>query len=288
MRAGQAASRREAKALIERRRVTVNGRHIHKGTIIGASDDVRITGPLQARSIQPNPDLKIEILYEDESILVVNKPGGLPCHPLKQDEREAIINGVTALHPEVATLGDKPLEGGLVHRLDNGTSGALIIARNQDAFTELRRAIRNGDISRRYLALCSGIVDQPLEIATPIAHHPKNRRKMITSLNIAASLHARPAATAIFPLERYGDFSLVEVRPLTGRRHQIRVHLASTGHPLMGDTLYGGPHDEGLAPGRFWLHLSEVAFMSSSHALVTVHAPVPADLDQILTRFRPN
>ncbi|HJU11114.1 MAG TPA: RNA pseudouridine synthase, partial [Candidatus Binataceae bacterium] len=116
-------------------------------------------------------------------------------------------------------------------------------------------------------------------------HHSKNRRKMITSPNVAGSLHARPAATLVSPLKRNSGVSLVEVRPLTGRRHQIRVHLASIGHPLIGDVLYGGPPDTDLAQGRFCLHLSEVTFTSSSHQPLSVKAPVPLDLDRILKRF---
>lgn len=288
LRLGWVPSRRRARELIESGRVTVNGRHLHKGALVAADDDVRISELPQASALEPNLHLKIEVLYQDESVLVVNKPGTIPCHPLKWCDNSTVINAVVAAYPEVAEVGDQPLEGGLVHRLDNGTSGALILARTRDAFAVMRTAIRRGDISRRYLALCAGRLEEEIEIATPIAHHRKNQRKMITSTVKSAALSgARPAATVVRPLEHYSGFSLIEARPRTGRRHQIRVHLASVGHPLAGDALYGGPDADELAPGRFWLHLSEIAFESLSSGYVAVKAPLAADLDAFLRRVSP-
>jgi 23S rRNA pseudouridine1911/1915/1917 synthase len=264
----------------------VNGRRLGKGALVAAGDEVRISDLPQTPVLHPNPHLKIETLYEDEAVLIVNKLGLIPCHPLKPGERATVINAVIAAYPEAAKAGDKLLEGGLVHRLDNGTSGALIIARTADAFKAMRAAIRRGGISRRYLALCVDHLEEVIDVATPIAHHPKNRRKMVTApANAAVLPGARPAATLVRPLQRYSRFSLIEAKPLTGCRHQIRVHLASIGHPLVGDALYGGPEAPELAPGRFWLHLSEVAFMSPSSGCVTVRAPLPADLDAVLQRM---
>jgi 23S rRNA pseudouridine1911/1915/1917 synthase len=289
VRLGWVSSRRKARELIEGGRVTVNGRHLGKGAIVVAGDEVQVSELALVAALQPNLDLKIETLYEDEAVLVVNKPGLIPCHPLKPGENYSVINAVVAGYPEVAEAGDKPLEGGLVHRLDNGTSGALIIARTRDAFAAMRTAIRRGDISRRYLALCAGHLAEGIEIATPIAHHPKNPRKMITQPMNATSLSAaRGAATVVRPLQSFFRFSLIEARPRTGRRHQLRVHLASIGHPLAGDALYGGPEVVELGPGRFWLHLSEIAFDSRSSGYVTIQAPLPADLDAVLSRLSPN
>jgi 23S rRNA pseudouridine1911/1915/1917 synthase len=286
---GWAPSRRRARELIDGGSVTVNGRHIGKGGVVVEGDDVQVSDQPQSLALRPNPHLKIEILYQDESVLIVNKLGLIPCHPLKPGENDTVMNAVAAACPEAANPGDKPLEGGLVHRLDNGTSGALIIACTPEAFVTMRNVIRRGDISRRYLALCAGIIGEEVEIATPIAHHPKNRRKMITApLNAPPSPGARPAATLLRPLRRFAGYSLIEVRPRTGRRHQLRVHLASIGHPLVGDILYGGPQAVELMPGRFWLHLSEIGFVSQSHGWITVQAPLPADLDAVLRRVSSN
>jgi 23S rRNA pseudouridine1911/1915/1917 synthase len=217
-------------------------------------------------------------------VVVVNKPGGVPCHPLKPGERGTVMNAVAARYRDTATAGDKPLEGGLVHRLDNGTSGALIIARNRGAFEKLRDAVRAGRIARRYEALVAGNVAARKEIDLPIAHHAKNPRKMV--IGDAASGNpkraGRVAVTVVEPVRRVGEFTLVSVTPKTGSRHQIRVHLAHAGHPIVGDTLYGGPASDALAHGRFWLHLCEVAFDSPAVGHLKVTAPLPSDLRKLI------
>ena len=278
-----------AKELIDGGNVTVNGRHCDKGAMVAPGDDVRVGELPSAPTLTPNPLLQIDELYKDDDILIVNKPGSIPCHPLKPGELNTMINAVVAAHPEVAEVGDKPLEGGLIHRLDNGTSGALIIGRTPRAFATMRGAIRGGKVSRLYLALCAGLIDGEVEIATPIAHHPKNRRKMVTQPFDSATLaRVRPAATLVRALRPYIGYSLIEARPRTGCRHQLRVHLASNGHPLAGDTLYGGAEMVELEGGRFWLHLSEIAFESPSNGFITIRAPLPAELEAVLARLSQN
>ena len=189
------------------------------------------------------PASRSKLLHEDAAVIVVNKPGGVPCHPLKAGERDTVMNAVVARFPDTATAGEKPLEGGLVHRLDNGTSGALLIARNRGAFEKLRDAIRAGRIARRYEALVAGSLERKIQIDTPIAHHAKNARKMVAGDPSSANPKraGRAATTLAEPIRRVGEFTLLSVAPKTGSRHQIRVHLASLGHPIVGDTLYGGP-----------------------------------------------
>ncbi len=159
-----------------------------------------------------------------------------------------------------------------------------MIARDAEAFAQLRSAIRSGSIRRRYLALAAGNLPRAITISTPVAHHPKNPRRMVVVEDEAQArkLSARPALSAIEPVRRVGQFMLVAVRPATGMRHQIRVHLASIGNPIVGDTLYGGPASEKLPPGRFWLHLEEITFESPASGVVTVKAPVPAELKSLL------
>jgi 23S rRNA pseudouridine1911/1915/1917 synthase len=249
-----------------------------------AGDNVEVEASPTLAAIEPESGIQIEVLFEDPALVVVNKPGGVPCHPLKPGERGTVMNAIVARFPETAVIGDKPIEGGLIHRLDNGTSGALMIARTADAFALLRSAIRSGAIKRRYLALVSGNLKAPLNLGTPIAHHPKNPRKMIVVSDESdrARLAARPAVTRIEPIRRVGNFTLVSVTPSTGVRHQIRVHLASAGFPMVGDDLYGGaPAD--LGPGRFWLHLSEIEFESPASGAGKVPAPLTADLARLLS-----
>jgi len=246
-----------------------------------------VIAPPASAAITPNPDLKLEVLFENASVLVINKPGRMPCHPLRSSERDTVMNAIAATYPETAAVGDKPNEGGLVHRLDNGTSGALIVARTGAAFAAMRSAIREGRVVRRYQALVSGRLEESVEIAAPIAHHPKNPRKMIAVSGSADLRHpgARPAATAVEPIRNYRGFTLVAVKPRTGSRHQIRVHLASIGMPLAGDVLYGGAPISGLPPDRFWLHLGLLRFDSPAGDRVQVEAPLAPDLTAVLLQL---
>ncbi len=284
MRTGFASSRRIAQELVERGLVRINGRRSKKSEIVGADDQIEVASTNRRAVIEPNADLALEVIHEDASVIVVNKPGGVPCHPLSADERDTVMNAVVARFPEIATVGEKPLEGGLVHRLDNGTSGALLIARNHGTFDKLRDAVRAGRIARRYEALVAGTLERKTEIDAPIAHHAKNARKMIVGDPSSANPKraGRAAITVIDPIRRVGDFTLLSIAPKTGSRHQIRVHLASLGHPIVGDTLYGGPAIESFAHGRFWLHLCEVAFDSPAVGHVKVTAPIPPDLKKLI------
>lgn len=299
MRHGWAVSRRAASDLIASGRVRVNGRRYRKGEPIAPGDIVEVIASSVVEAIAPNRDLKIDILFEDLSVIVADKPALMPCHPLRTDGRDTVMNAIVAMHPETAAAGDKPLEGGLVHRLDNGTSGALIIARHADAFVALREALRDGRITRRYLALVAGRVANTIEIAKPIAHHVKNPRRMVvveasgrtiepsgTTTSTSYRSTARPAFTKVEPLSYQNQFTMVMVMPRTGSRHQIRLHLASIGYPIAGDELYGGPPLAGLVAGRFWLHLAELEFESPAGGHVAAVAPLPLDLEDSLARLR--
>ena len=284
VRTGFAPSRRIAQELVERGMVRINGRRSKKSEIVGVEDRVEVATTNRRPAIEPNAGLALDVIHEDATVVVVNKPGGMPCHPLDAGERDTVMNAVVARFPEIATVGEKPLEGGLVHRLDNGTSGALLIARNRRAFDKLRDAIRSGRVARRYEALVVGAIERKIQIDSPIAHHPKNARKMVAGDSTSANPKraGRAATTIVEPIRRVGEFTLLSITPKTGSRHQIRVHLAGLGHPIVGDTLYGGPTSASLAHGRFWLHLCDVAFDSPAVGHVKASAPLPADLKSLI------
>ncbi len=291
VRLGFARSRRAARELVESGRVRVNGRRWRKGGTVAPGDAVEVAPDSETPAIAPAADADIAILYEDPDLLIVAKPAPMACYPLRPGDGGTVMNGIAARYPETAAAGPKPAEGGLIHRLDNGTSGALMIARKRSAYAAMRAALTSGAIARRYHALVAGTIDRPLRIAQPIAHHAKNPRRMVA---VGAAPHAgpaanayrshpRPALTAVAPLRKIGGFTLIEAAPATGVRHQIRVHLASVGHPIAGDELYGGPHLQSLAPGRFWLHLAELGLTAPGGAFVRVSAPYPADLESALS-----
>ena len=282
VRMGHAVSRREAREIVARGAVRLNGRRGIKGMVVRPGDSVEVEPPQAIDSIVPDADAPLDVLFEDPSLIVVNKPGAMPCHPLRPGERGTMMNAVVARFPEAADIGDKPLEGGLIHRLDNGTSGALMIARTPDAFAMLRRAIRSGGIKRKYLALVAGNLPAAMLLTAPIAHHAKNPRRMIVCTESeAARLHGRPAHTRIEPIRRVGNYTQVAAMPTTGVRHQIRVHLADAGYPIVGDSLYGGAAAK-FDADRFWLHLGEIELESPASGAIKVSAPLPDDLARLI------
>jgi 23S rRNA pseudouridine1911/1915/1917 synthase len=280
VRLGWARSRRAAREMLAGGMVRVNGRVLRKGEMVGGGDAVEIAEISTLPALAPDPEVKIEILFRDSAMLAINKPAPMACHPLRPGERATVMNGVVAAFPEAATAGDNPREGGLVHRLDNGTSGALLVALQPAAFITLREAIRAGRIRRDYHALVVGNLKESLEVEQSLAHDPRDARRMMAVAANAAG--ARTAATSIEPIRRYGDFTLVAARPRTGMRHQIRVHLAEAGYAIAGDALYGGPPLDALADGRFWLHLAEIEFRSPASGPVRVRSPLPRDLENAL------
>jgi 23S rRNA pseudouridine1911/1915/1917 synthase len=284
VRLGWARSRRAAREMLADGLVRVNGRVLPKGELIGGGDNVEIAHAPTPPALAPDPEVTVDVLFRDGAALVVNKPAPMACHPLRPGERGTVMNGVVAAFPEAATAGDNPREGGLVHRLDNGTSGALLVALQAPAFTALREAIQTGRIRRDYQALVEGNFKESLEIDNPLAHDPRNPRRMVAVEATAAG--ARAATTFVEPIQRLGDFTLVAARPRTGMRHQIRVHLAEAGHPIAGDTLYDGPQLDALADGRFWLHLAEIEFRSPVSGPVRVRSPLPRDLEAALKQVR--
>jgi 23S rRNA pseudouridine1911/1915/1917 synthase len=284
VRLGFAPSRRAARQIIAQGRIRVNGRPFGKGELVGPTDNVEVAAAPALAALPPDPDVTLEIVFRDAALLVVNKPASMPCHPLRPGERGTVMSGVVARFPEAAAAGDNPREGGLVHRLDNGTSGALLVALEPHAFGELRAAIRAGRVRRTYQALVAGNLKQSLQLNAPIAHHPHSARRMLAAT--ATTPGVRSASTLVEPIRRVGRFSLVAVTPRTGMRHQIRVHLAQAGYPIAGDRLYGGPPLAALAPDRFWLHLAEIEFRSPASGPVRVRSPLPRDLEDALAEAR--
>lgn len=243
-------SRRQVRGLIEAGQVRVAGKPSKKGYQLRAGDRVTIEalpGPADFYA-EPDPDLEIDVVLETEGFVVALKPPGVPSHPLRPGERGTLAGALVARYPEMRDVGYGRREPGLVHRLDTGTSGLILAARNAAAFDELRAQLRAGKIEKRYLARCVGEVRAPFVIDAPIANDPSDRRKTRACADVleAKRLNAQPARTEVLSSRPALHGSLVEVRADFARRHQIRVHLASIGHPLLGDPLYGGPRLEGI------------------------------------------
>ncbi|HEX2569956.1 MAG TPA: RluA family pseudouridine synthase [Polyangia bacterium] len=240
-----------ARRLVVEERVRVDGRRGRKGGMVRAGERVTVEGPLpEAGQLQPVPEagLGVEVIYVDEDLVALAKPPGMASHPLRAGERGTLANALVARFPECAEVGADPREAGLVHRLDRDTSGVLMAARHAAAWQSLRRVFREGRVGKEYLALVAGEVQAPGEVDLPLAHHPGDRKRMRVA---RPGEEGQPARTQFAPLAGAGGKTLLVVRMSTGRMHQVRVHLAHAGHPLVGDLLYGGPEPLPGLEGHF-------------------------------------
>lgn len=286
-------SRARAKKLFEDGFVKVNGKRVRKGVMAGGGDVVEVhlsdeaSQPASEVAPEPQPELSVKVAYEDAAVVVLDKPAGMPSHPLKAGERGTAANFLAARFPEcLAANPEAPREAGLVHRLDIETSGLLAAARTPEAHQALRAAFTARAVDKRYLAAVRGPLADEGEIELPIAHAPGDARKMRAtgSETEADRLKARPARTTFKVLERKGESALLEVRIDTGVMHQIRVHLSAIGAPILGDALYGGAEVPGLP--RQFLHAALLGFQSPATGQpVQVESPLPEALQEVWERL---
>ncbi|MEQ8892539.1 MAG: RluA family pseudouridine synthase [Sandaracinaceae bacterium] len=284
-------SRAKARRMIQDGLVRLNGRRARKGARLAAGDTVSLDElPRPSDFVaQPAPEVPLVVVYEDEHLVVVDKPPGMPSHPLRPHERETLANALIARYPEMERVGYALREPGILHRLDNDTSGLLVAARSQAAFDRLRALLTEGAIEKGYQALVDGYVQAPMEIDHPIAPHPSDPRRVHVCLDHADRRlpAARAARTELARGERAGAATLLEVHAPVAVRHQIRAHLAAVGHPLVGDWLYGGSGIDQL--GRHFLHASTIALAHPfGGARLEVTAELPDDLREALDWMRRN
>lgn len=266
-------SRRVLHALIADGSVRIDGRRAGKGSVVRAGATVTLPEPDDVL-LAASPELPLSVLAETAAYVAVDKPGGMPSHPLDPRERGTVANALLARYPETATLG-----GGLAHRLDTGTSGVLLAARSLEAWSLLRSAFRARTVEKRYLALVAGMAPRAARVEVPLAHDPADRGRMIAA---RPGLRAWPAETTVERLAAGRGVSLVAVAMRTGVTHQIRAHLAHLGHPVLGDARYGGP-DAGLGPRRHALHATAVTVPAlAAEPPLRVESPLPGDLVALL------
>ena len=269
-----AMSRRLVRRLIAEGAVCVNGRPAAKGVRVAPGD--RVTLPDLPATITPEPGLALAVLHEDDALVALDKPGGIPGHALDPRQRGTAAAFLLARYPEMADVGD-PLAPGLVHRLDSGTSGLLVAARTRAAHCALRAALRARAVEKRYLAWVAGDASalDGARVALPLAHDPHDRRRMLPA---TARVRAWPAETRLAIVAAGRERSLVEATILTGVTHQVRVHLAARGHPVLGDVLYGGA-PAGLPRGRHALHAAGLTLPHPTDGRpLSLSALLPADL----------
>ena len=268
-------SRARLQAWIKDGLVSVNGAPAKPSMIVRGGERIEVS-PADLPPLKAEPeDAPIEILYEDASVIAVNKPAGLVVHAGAGASSGTLVNRLVHHFNALSQVGGE-LRPGIVHRLDRGTSGVMLIARTDAAHRALAAQFAGRTTEKTYLALVEGRVNaESGRITKPIARDPVHRTRMTARLE-----HGRDALTEYHVLRRFEKFTYLEVRIGTGRTHQIRAHLASIRHPVAGDKLYGAQ-----VAGRIFLHAWRIRFDSpATGERVTVEAPLPRDLDEWLGR----
>ena len=283
-------SRAKVKRAIDSGAVKVNGRHRPKGALVQEGEVISLEWEDEQVDLKspalPNPELPLDVRFESADVVIVDKPAGQPTAPLRQTETMTLANALIARYPELAGIGYSAREPGLLHRLDNDTSGLVIVARKAYAFEELKAALKDGRIHKSYLLVCAsdGLADEGT-IEFPIANHPKDQRRVYPCIHPRDVIRysPRPASTRYRVIRRAGPWALVEASVSRALRHQIRAHFAAIEHPLAGDTLYGGEAAPGLE--RHALHASRVSFDGAGDE--TLRFDVTAELPEALAALVP-
>ena len=258
-------SRRSIDAAIDADPFTINRLTGKKGDRLTADDVINFIGPpawLSASPL-PEPHLQVPVVYEDADLLIVDKPAGMNTHGFSGRERHALTNFLAARWPELTTIGKTPWEPGMVHRLDRETSGLILAAKSQRVYDYLRIQFRQRAIKKQYWALVWGEAMPEGLITFPITHDSRDRKKMrpiFDPAKIRRTQRIWHASTRFRRLAIREGLSFLEIDMETGVTHQIRVHLAAVGHPIVGDSLYGKEHAETLGLKRHFLHAFRLEF----------------------------
>lgn len=265
-------SRNRIKDLIVNGHVTLNGQTIKPSQRVRPDDLVRMEVPPPAPSPLEPQDIPLDILYEDEDMLAINKPAGLVVHPAKSNQSGTLVNALLYYCDDLAGVGGEERPG-IVHRLDKETSGVIVVAKRDTAHRKLQDQFRERTTDKTYIAVVRGVPDTVRRtIDAPLDRHPHHRVKR------AIVEGGRHAITHYVLLEDHGEHAVLHVKIETGRTHQIRVHLASIGHPVLGDKLYGGKQPEfGIKRQLLHAYRLRLAHPRTGEAMA-FEAPLPEDL----------
>lgn len=269
-------SRAVARSLVDSG-VEIDGIPSKPNARVVAGMSIRTPAVVRPAALLAEP-MELTVLYEDDDLVVIDKPPGMVVHPGSGQTRGTLAAGLLHRYPELDGVGAAD-RWGLVHRLDKDTSGAILVARSQEAFDGLTGQLRERKISREYLTLIEGVLKPPTgTIDAPIGRDPgtPTRRAVIRE-----GKHARTHYRLVKNYDEH-DLAFVKVTLETGRTHQIRVHFAAIGHPIVGDATYGSRREPGLSP-RIFLHAGELKFKHPSDGSeIVVTSPLPADLAAVL------
>lgn len=282
-------SRSQIQRLIKNNHVLIDQQPVRPNRIVHAGDAVVIdVPPPSAATPEPEP-LDLDIVYQDSDVVVVNKPAGMVVHPAAGHARGTLVNALLHRITDLSGVGGE-MRPGIVHRLDRGTSGLMVIAKNDRAHAELSRQFHDREVEKEYVALVWGVVQAGRRIDEPIGRDPIDRKKMS-----ARARRARSATTRVTKAVHLRGVSLLSVAIATGRTHQIRVHLSAIGHPIVGDATYGGIRRRmagDLRPllrlERPFLHAARLVFHHPGDGRrMEFTSPLPADLQSVLDAITP-
>lgn len=281
---GEGISRSRVKNLMDDGQVTVNGTVRSASYALKPGDIIEIELP-EPRKLDASPqDIKLDIVYEDEDVLVINKPRGLVVHPAVGNEDGTLVNAVLFHCKGSLSEINGVIRPGIVHRIDKDTTGLLVVAKNDKAHVCLADQLKDRSLSRTYYALVhENIKDDSGTVDAPLARSDADRRQMAVNYKAES---AREAITDFWVLERFGDYTLVKCKLHTGRTHQIRVHMRFIHHPIVGDKTYGVKKEEFNLEGQL-LHAGEIGFIHpGTGERVSFTAPLPEDFERVLEILR--
>ena len=283
-------SRSQIQRLIEEGHVSVPRVKVVKAnTAVRDGDVITVSLPEPVAAEPSAEDIPLDILFQDADLIVVNKPAGMVVHPGAGNESGTLVNALLHHVTDLSGIGGE-LRPGIVHRLDKGTSGVMVVAKNDAAHQELSRQFHDREVEKQYVALVWGLVQQRKRIDIPIGRDPVHREKISTRAR-----RARSAVTRVTWARHVPGLSLLRIAIHTGRTHQIRVHLNAIGHPIVGDSLYGGVHrrvpNQLRAVQRLtrpFLHAERLAFNHPRTAeYLEFTAPLPEELRGLLVEVEP-
>ena len=267
-------SRSKWQKLIQSGHVSVDGSQIKPSYRVSPGERIKVDVPeefLLADELVPQ-DIPLEIIYEDSCLIGVNKPSSLVVHPGPGHEKDTLANGLIHRYKNLPDLPD-PTRPGIVHRLDKGTSGVILVARTEEAYFDLKSQFKNREVEKEYLALVEGRFEEKSGlIDAPVGRSTKDKTKMKVRLG------GKESKTEFSVIEEFEDATLLRVKPLTGRTHQIRVHMDYIDHKIVGDSYYGGPPGE-----RLMLHASRLTVRHPEKGTkISLEAKPPEEFDRYL------
>ena len=273
-------SRVAIQRLISEGKITVNGKIIKSSYKVQQGDEIiveKVEAKLVALQAQ---DIPIQVLYEDSDIIVVNKPKGMVVHPANGNPDGTLVNAVMSICKDSLSGIGGEIRPGIVHRLDKDTSGVIIVAKNDKAHINISEQIKNHEVEKTYIALVRGNVpENEATINMPIGRSTKDRKKM------AVTKTGKNAVTHFKVLKRHNNYTLLEVKIETGRTHQIRVHLAEIGYPIIGDSVYSNGKNEWGIEGQC-LHAKSIKFKHPiTQKEMFIEAPLPEYFEKIINNF---